>query len=699
MYYPRQGDLNRYENNVTEFGGLNRTNAAVENEFSDMLNMSDEKYPSASPRRCRAIVKEFKLEDDTGSDFCGKESHHIPTSFKCMSNLTYTTLHHENPSDGNNNNLNLYSVQIFIGDDELGKFMGSDYEDKYNGLYHKIFTYDTADPDNYKIQLVSMGAYVVIFPYGYYINTRNTHDKGFIGNLNKFEVLKRTPLNLIPCTADGSEFSEAEVSDTAPKDPKNGQVWVDTSQSTTVYKIWDEGTKQWVQQSTTYIKISGDLVPAGFSKYDSISISGLNGKFAYEYGDTSYASLSKRIKKQINALNQDGVILYDVVESGKDDEESFVESGYIIIAGILDQAVSVYTDPDKTDSYIKFERKFPDMDFVTEGNNRIWGCKFGVNYEGKSVNEIYACKLGDFKNWNSFMGLSTDSYVASLGSDGAFTGAVTYNGYPTFFKQKYIHKVYGSAPSSFQIMTTNCLGVAKGCENSLACVNNILYYATPVSLVAYDGSIPYEISHNLGRIRYKKVTAGGANNKVYFCCTKEDGTRELLVYNTDLNMWHKEDDVNALFFANDGHVLYFIEKYQQDNIDRYRICSVNDDYNSVYKQATSSDPYPTYEDFENKHWYITSSNIGLMQSGFKYIQKLIIKAQTNGGTIEGIMLSYDDEPFERAKAIFRELKCKTDFEYVLNIRRCDHFKYKIIGKGDVEIISVYKTYIQGSNDI
>ena len=56
------------------------------------------------------------------------------------------------------------------------------------------------------------------------------------------------------------------------------------------------------------------------------------------------------------------------------------------------------------------------------------------------VNELYACKLGDFKNWNCFLGISTDSYVASVGTDGPWTGAVTYLGNPIFFKETCLHK-------------------------------------------------------------------------------------------------------------------------------------------------------------------------------------------------------------------------------------------------------------------
>ena len=47
------------------------------------------------------------------------------------------------------------------------------------------------------------------------------------------------------------------------------------------------------------------------------------------------------------------------------------------------------------------------------------------------------------------MGLSTDSYYGNLGTDGKFTGAITHMGYPLFFKENCLHKVYGDYPAQF----------------------------------------------------------------------------------------------------------------------------------------------------------------------------------------------------------------------------------------------------------
>lgn len=105
-----------------------------------------------------------------------------------------------------------------------------------------------------------------------------------------------------------------------------------------------------------------------------------------------------------------------------------VEDDYVVVTALL-RSLSSQSDP------VTVERSVPDMDYVVESGNRLWGCKYGI-VNGQAVNAIYASKLGDFKNWNCYAGLSTDSYAASRGSDGAFTGAGGLSGESVVFQGK-----------------------------------------------------------------------------------------------------------------------------------------------------------------------------------------------------------------------------------------------------------------------
>ena len=80
----------------------------------------------------------------------------------------------------------------------------------------------------------------------------------------------------------------------------------------------------------------------------------------------------------------------------------------------------------------------PELEYVTENANRVWGCN-------SKENIIYSCKQGDPTNWYCYNGIASDSYAVTVGSEGGFTGAATCMGYVLFFKENTIHKIYGSA--------------------------------------------------------------------------------------------------------------------------------------------------------------------------------------------------------------------------------------------------------------
>ena len=134
-----------------------------------------------------------------------------------------------------------------------------------------------------------------------------------------------------------------------------------------------------------------------------------------------------------------------------------VGEGYLLIVGPIDKDGS-QTEP------ITIKRTVPDMDFYTVSENRLWGCS-------SKNHEIYASKLGSFRNFNCFDGVSSDSCAATIASDGDFTGAITYLGYVMFWKENAVYKVYGNRPSNFQIVEGMLRGVAKGCGKSLCIVN------------------------------------------------------------------------------------------------------------------------------------------------------------------------------------------------------------------------------------
>lgn len=197
---------------------------------------------------------------------------------------------------------------------------------------------------------------------------------------------------------------------------------------------------------------------------------------------------------------------------------------------------------------LTISRKVPDMDYLCENENRLWGCKGDT---------IYASKLGDVFNWNVFDGVATDSYAVTVGSAGDFTGCARFLGYPCFFKEDLIYKVYGSKPSNFQVMGSASLGIMAGSSRSVAIAAEKMFYLSRAGVAVYSGGIPQEIAGAFGDVHYKNGI-GGSDGRKYYISMEEGNAAALFVYDPAKNVWHREDETAVISFAyHEG--LYFLE--------------------------------------------------------------------------------------------------------------------------------------------
>ena len=491
----------------------------------------------------------------------------------------------------------------------------------------------STDADMCPKDLISMGAYVIIMPDKKYINTIKNgteYEHGSIETRYTNADLPNTPdfgdraLAFMLCDINGNNFENAEPSATAPVNPTDGKYWIDTSTVPNTLKKYAASSAMWVSIPTTYVKIGGAGLGEKFNQYDGVEISGIN-------------------VPGLESLNG-----YHAIWACDDT--------HIIITGIMNRAHYSQT---LAEGAVTIERKMPKMDFLTECNNRLWGCRYGTNNEGEVVNEIYACKQGDFKNWNCFMNLSTDSYAASCGSDGPFTGAITHLGYPLFFKENCVHKVYGDYPANFQIQHTTCRGVQKGSHGSLSIVNDMLYYKAGNAVCAYDGSLPVEVSSALGDVRYSDAVAEGNGNKYYIDMKSDDGVYHLFVYDTAKGMWHKEDNIQVDSLCSFRNELYAIDHETK----------------RIITMLGEGDKYEG-----NLSWMLESGLIGVNLPDMKYISKLLIRMSLNVGSSVEISIQYDSiDDWERVcQMTVTNLR---SFAVPIRLRRCDHFRLRIEGKG------------------
>lgn len=311
-------------------------------------------------------------------------------------------------------------------------------------------------------QLVNMGAYLLIWPDRKYINTQDLSDFGSMENRNVTAGEVTTAL----CRSGGEELGDYAAGAAAPDAPEAGTLWLDTSDAEPVMKRYDGSA--WLDVENVCTKISAAGIGRGFAAGDGVTVEGCEAQ-------------------TLNGLH--------VLDAAGDD--------WIAVPAATAKVRSQTAE-------VTAARRVPDMDFVVEQGNRLWGCKYGI-VDGRPVNEIYASKLGDFRNWNSFAGLSTDSYAASRGSDGAFTGAAACLGGVIFFKEDCMERVYPSATGAHQIVTLRCPGVKKGCHGAAAVVDGTLFYLGLGGVYAFDGSMPGCVSMPLGSVRYQDGLAALAD--------------------------------------------------------------------------------------------------------------------------------------------------------------------------------------------
>lgn len=344
-----------------------------------------------------------------------------------------------------------------------------------------------------------------------------------------------------------------------------------------------------------------------------------------------------------------------------------VEDDYVVVTA-LPRSLSSQSDP------VTVERSVPDMDYVVESGNRLWGCKYGI-VNGQAVNAIYASKLGDFKNWNCYAGLSTDSYAASRGSDGAFTGAADYLGNPLFFKENCVERVYPSASGAHQIVTVQCAGVKSGSSGSLRVVDGKLYYHSQGGVCVFDGSMPVHVSQALGEMRYHNAVAGALDGSYYLSAADENGAWHLLVLDTRQGLWYREDGVEAVGFAPWGGDLYCLTAAGQL---------------LAMKGSGENREGPV-------QWLAETGELGLDAPESRYLVRLSLRLLPEADSTVRAWVSYDEGgSWQPAGSLCGAGRLRACTMHV-RPRRCRQLRLRLTGQGGCRIYSLSAVYEKGSD--
>ena len=263
----KQGKVSR--ENVTSFGGYHAGARIAEGEFAAMKNCTGDQFPLIATRRKRGVY--------AAPQKCN--------GLLAKDNLCWV--------DGSKFVMNGYETELHLTDSPK--------------------------------QLVSMGAYVIIFPDKKYINTADLSDSG---NLEA-EFTSAGTVKFTPVDGEGKPLIPAYAQPEEPEKPENGALWLDTSGAGALLQ-WSAGTGMWVSVDNTLVRISCPNMGVSFRPGDGVQLTGVPA----------------------------GVVTSGVIaDCGRD---------YVTVSGLLEREASL-------DTPVTVGRYLPLMDMVLECGNRLWG--------------------------------------------------------------------------------------------------------------------------------------------------------------------------------------------------------------------------------------------------------------------------------------------------------------------------------------
>jgi hypothetical protein len=544
-------------------------------------------------------------------------------------------------------------------------------------------------------QMVQMGAWVLIWPDKWFCNAAKLasglamvpgEDYGSMELHNEVIGSDNHPVYTMLCHLDGTAYNTsnarpAEVSASGrvyygkdePYNPNNtayaaGDLWLSVNSDYTEIeaRVWDTDMG-WMPTTDLGVMFWGRGIAAGVKEGYRVTVAGWDG-----------AGANKMIRRRVNGE-------HPVLGVDPDGNWLILGDCFVTTSGTMKMVAGT----------VSVSLSIPDMDFVVECNNRLWGCYYGEDAEGNVLNEIYASALGDYRSWRQYEGLATDSWTASRGSPGPFNGAAVLGGNPLFFKADSLEKVFPSATGAHQIQTISLNGVQAGCAKSLVVIDNALYYKSPLGVCVYTGSLPRKIGYKLGQeaTEYGLATAG-RSGKRYVIDMQGPDARRLFVYDTETGYWQAEDPVYSYLYTDETDVpclvTYGDELYATRNGALLQLVR-----NAGYEEGTVLRPIPRPDrptiraPKEGAEWNAVTANLGVEHGQRKYVSRIRIRVRLYDLNLFRVYISYDDGKTWELKYnkgnLFVGPAPQEPKTICLYPRRCDRFRLKFEGAGRFEL--------------
>lgn len=407
-------------------------------------------------------------------------------------------------------------------------------------------------------------------------------------------------------------------------------------------------TKMVIWPDKVYLDLTDNTVkPLG------ASITGTGGTFTEEKLTVSgWGDLTGKFKAG------DAITISGCTKETKNNKDVVIKT---VTATVITVEKGTFTATAET-AALTLERKVPDLDYICESENRLWGCS-------SDKQTIYASALGDPTNFYVYSGLSTDSYALAVGTEGEFTGCCKQTSSVLFWKETKLHKILGSYPSEYAMYTYDIEGLQKGCHKSLQVINEVLYYMGLHGVYAYSGGVPQLISATFGEKTFSQAV-GGTDGDSYYLSVKDGSGNRLLVYEINNGFWVLEDGTKAVDFARIGKDLYFL-----------------DGSGKVWLEDSGQEDMAL-------EWMAQFTPFYETIQGRKRYSKLILRLELPAGAWMRAETRSDGGRWIETKKILGRDADSIPVQVPIN--RCDRFEVRLSGKGPCVVRAMALEYTVGS---
>ena len=510
------------------------------------------------------------------------------------------------------------------------------------------------------------------------------------------------------CDGDEDITSDTTVSDEAPESPSEGDYWYRDGYGLYLY----DGT-EWQPVPVFHVQLTADTT--GMSE-DAIAA----------------------LKADMASLRADDVVF---VRRGHMENHQIVydDLGAIKVYKVDADAASPYImlNTLTTPGEYRFDitRRLPVLDHIVVHDNRVWGCRYGDNGYGATVNEIYCCRLGDPTNWYQMDLTESDAFIFTVGEPGPWTGAAVLNDTVVFFKENCMVTVYGDTPSGYRAQLEYCDGVEYQSERSIVYMRGYLYYKSTAGFMRlYSGTLPVRISDALALKDRWEIAQAGTDGSRYYAQMYDmtDRTYVTWVYDGDSGEWQREDSISGsgeylvglvpvksgLFAVTCGETADTLTQMYVCGVrcvsspaqgvtwelfgngyETLGLCGAVKDGDVYLPVLPDNQAYPADIAIEVDHvnepepeWAFSTGDFGHDAPVYKRIKSVAVRAYCEAGAGYDIDVMFDQNgtwvPLTASGQITGEGTRRVEYR----LRRCDLYRFRFRGTGRVVIYGITHTY-------